>query len=106
VPAYISAEVQTFQPVELFHSLGYRQFRLINQTIWHGFAMPTQPLEGVYVPRPDPHHWSGTFGRELPGDRWFTFDEIRALHKTMHQLWTYGTLISGWMDCHARLAPT
>lgn len=104
LPSYISAEVQTFQPIELFHSMGYRQFRLINQTIWHGITLPDPPLEGVYVPRPDPHHWSGPFGRELPGDRWFSFEEIRALHKTIHQLWTFGTIITGWMDCHAKLA--
>lgn len=104
LPPYISAEVQTFQPIELFRDIGYRWFRLINQTIWHGVTLPNPPLEGDFVPRPDPHHWSGPFGRELPGNRWFSFDEIRAVHAMVHQLWTYGTLITGWMDCHARLA--
>lgn len=103
LPRYISAEVQTFQPVELFRDLGYREFRLINQTLWHGIALPDPPLEGGYVPRPDPHHWSGPFGRELPGNRWFSFEEIRSIHNVIHQLWTYGTLITGWMDCHARM---
>jgi FkbM family methyltransferase len=103
LPAYLSAEVQTFQPVELFRDLGYTRFRLINQTMWHGVTLPDPPLEGRYVPRPEPHHWSGPFGRELPGDRWFSFEEIRALHETIHLLWTYGTLITGWMDCHAAL---
>jgi FkbM family methyltransferase len=103
LPTYISSEIQTFAPIQLFHDMGYQRFRMINQTLWHGIAMPEPPREGIYVPRPDPQHWSGPFGRELPGDRWFDFDEIRAIHATVHRLWTYGTLITGWMDCHARL---
>lgn len=103
IPLYISAEVQTFQPIELFHRIGYKRFRLINQTLLGGVTLPDPPLEGGYVERPDPFHWSGPFGRELAGNRWFSFEEIRAIYGVLHELWGYGMLVSGWMDCHATL---
>ncbi len=101
LPSFISAEVQTFQPIQALHDVGYRHFRLINQTMFHGIRLPEPPLEGTYAPPPDPQHWSGPFGRELMGRRWFGFEEIRAIHDSIHRLWEYGTLITGWMDCHA-----
>jgi FkbM family methyltransferase len=103
LPLYISSEIQSFRPVELLRDIGYRHFRLINQDIWAGLALPDPPLEGVFVPRPAPHHWSGPFGRELPGKRWFSFNETKAIYDTVHRLWEFGTLITGWMDCHACL---
>ena len=102
LPAYISAEVHSFEPVDLFLRLGYRQFRLINQTIWHEITLPDPPREGAFVRLADFDHWSGPFGRELPGDRWFGFEEIRALHGMILALQAYGTVVSGWWDCHAR----
>lgn len=101
IPTYISAELQNFQPVELFYKLGYRRFRMLNQMMFGHVAMPNPPLEGGYVPNPQRHHWSGPFGRELPGDRWFSFEEIREIYDTLHRLWTYRTLLVGWYDCHA-----
>jgi FkbM family methyltransferase len=101
LPTYISAELQTFRPIEMFHELGYRHFRLVNQTLFHGVHLPNPSLEGNYVGDPERHHWSGPFGLELPGHRWFDFDGIRALHRTIHELWMEGSLIAGWFDCHA-----
>lgn len=103
LPAFISAEVQSFRPIELFRDMGYRHFRLINQAIWAGIRLPDPPREGGFVPRPSPQHWSGAFGRELPGKRWFNYNEIKAIYDTVHRLWEFGTLITGWMDCHACL---
>lgn len=101
LPSFISAEVQTFQPMQALYDVGYRHFRLINQTMFHGIRLPDPPLEGRYAAPPDPQHWSGPFGRELMGRRWFSFEEIRAIHDSIHRLWEHGTLITGWMDCHA-----
>ena len=102
LPTYISAEVQTFTPVEMFHRLGYRQFRLINQTIWHAIQLPDPPREGKLVPKPGTvNAWSGPFGRELPGEKWFSFDEVREQYVSLHKLWQLGTVLAGWLDCHA-----
>lgn len=100
VPPYVSAEVQTFAPIEQFRRLGYTRFRLINQNLVPRFTLPDPPREGSLAPKPE-HHWSGPFGRELPGPRWFSFQEIKAIYDTMHRLWQFETLLSGWLDCHA-----
>jgi FkbM family methyltransferase len=101
LPPFLSSEAANFAPIRRMHELGYRHFRLINHEILSRVAMPDPPLEGVFVPRPPPQHWSGPFGREIPGTRWFDFDEIRAIYDDMHRLWELQTLITGWLDCHA-----
>lgn len=101
LPVYISAEVQTFGPIEQFRRLGYTRFRLINHEVLSNVALPDPPREGVFVPKPSTHQWTGPFGRELPGRRWFSFAEIRAIFDTIHRLWQFETLWSGWLDCHA-----
>lgn len=103
LPWYISSEMQTFAPAEAMHAVGYRHFRLINQTLWPHLTLPDPPREGVFADKPASSHWSGPFGRETPGQRWFSFEELRTLHAAVHRLWELGTIITGWMDCHACL---
>jgi FkbM family methyltransferase len=103
LPIYISSEMPNFRPAELLHAIGYRHFRLVNQTLWPHLDLPNPPLEGEFVGKPNSNHWSGPFGRELPGNRWFSFDELKALHEAIHHLWLLGTIIPGWLDCHACL---
>jgi hypothetical protein len=50
--------------------------KLINQTLNNNFLPPHPPLEGKFVSTRGLNHWSGLFGRELPGDRWFEYSEI------------------------------
>jgi FkbM family methyltransferase len=101
LPPFVSAEVPTFRPVAQLFDLGYRHFRLINHEILNRLTLPDPALEGSFVARPDPQHWSGPFGRELPGKRWYDFQEIRGIYEDMHRLWEMETLIVGWLDCHA-----
>ena len=101
LPAFVSAEVATFRPIRQLFDLGYRHFRLINHAILGHLTLPDPPLEGDYVARPAPYHWSGPFGRETPGARWHGFEEIRAIYDDVHRLWQVGTLFTGWLDCHA-----
>ena len=101
LPPFLSAEVPTFQPIAQMHDLGYRHFRLINHEVLSRIALPDPPREGRYVPRPSPQHWTGPFGRELPGPRWFDFNDIKAIYEDVHRLWKLETLIVGWLDCHA-----
>jgi hypothetical protein len=100
-PTYMSCEIQTFEPIAIMHEIGYRRFRLINQAKVNEFPIPDPPLEGKLVLDPPRHHWSGLFGRELPGDRWFSYAEIQDIHGKLHELWSHGTLTIGWLDCHA-----
>lgn len=100
-PPYISAEIMNFDPISLLHEVGYTHFRLINQVLNLSFPVPNPAIEGNLVLDPDRNHWSGFFGRELPGRRWFNFDEIRRIHDLASQLWSYETVTAGWLDCHA-----
>jgi FkbM family methyltransferase len=101
-PQFISAECRNLQPIEVIHDLGYRYFKLVNQVKLPEFTLPHPPREGRYAERPVHwEHWSGPFGRELPGERWFSYAEIRKLWLQLHELWKLETLIVGWFDCHA-----
>jgi len=100
IPEYMSAEVHTFEPIELLHKIGYEKFRLINQTILNTFPIPNPPLEGEYV-QARWVHASGLFGKELPGKEWYSFDQIRSLYQAILDLRRHGTLLTGWFDCHA-----
>lgn len=98
---FISAELKNFEPIVMFKKLGYSRFRLINQVMHSNFHTPYPPLEGNYVENSFRHHWSGYFGKELPGKKWFTFDEIKRIYDGIRELWAHGTLVPGWFDCHA-----
>ena len=100
-PTFISTELMNFDPIELFNRLGYTHFRIINQIAHPSFPIPNPPLEGNLVQTPPHDHWSGLFGLELPGTRWFSFDEIRRVFELLHELSGYQTVTIGWLDCHA-----
>jgi FkbM family methyltransferase len=101
-PQYVSAECRNFEPIDILADLGYRYFKLVNQAKLAEFVLPNPPREGRYAERPASWAcWSGPFGRELPGQRWFSHREIRTIWRQLHELWTFETLIVGWFDCHA-----
>lgn len=100
-PPFISSEIMTLEPVRLLAQLGYDRFRIINQVANVNFANPDPPREGVLVPDPNRQHWSGFFGRELPGSRWYSLAEITAVWDLLQELHTHETVAVGWYDCHA-----
>lgn len=100
-PNFISVECQSPQPIEMLYALGYKSFRLINQIKLWDFTAPNPPLEGVYVPDPPRNYWSGLFGRELPGNKWYTYTEIMDIYRKVHEIWLMDTIFMGWLDCHA-----
>jgi|SRR5579871_316921 len=105
MPTYISTECHTFDPIEAMFQLGYRKFKLVNQTILHCFPMPDPPLEGDCVTSPDWAHASGAFGKELPGHQWQDFQGIARQFDMIRQLREAGGVFQSWVwfDCHARI---
>jgi FkbM family methyltransferase len=102
LPPYISVACHSFGNIELLFGLGYRKFKLVNQTILFSFRLPNPPLEGLHVASPDWQRASGPFGREAPGDRWYSFIEIAALYDRIRELQKYPELLAQiWFDCHA-----
>jgi FkbM family methyltransferase len=100
-PTYISAEVHTIGPAALFYAMGYRRFRLINQTYLHLAPLPDPPLEGRFVDDRNNMHGSGLFGRELPGARWVDFGELAGLFDGIQRLDAFPELHRSWYDVHA-----
>jgi FkbM family methyltransferase len=104
IPKLISAECHTFDVIAALYALGYRKFKLINQTTVTSIPIPNPPLEGNYVPKPNWTYASGPFGRELPGE-WYNFQTIAHQFKMVEELKNAGGMMQpwAWFDCHARL---
>jgi FkbM family methyltransferase len=102
LPTYISAEIHTFEPIELLYAAGYRHFKVVNQCTMHLIKLPRQPLEGNYVAN---HVWrqsSGPFGRETPGRKWMDLQEVAGLFSLMLEVRRRLT-VRDWFDVHAWL---
>lgn len=93
LPALHGADLVKFKPphlsfeinfdwkeiLDLLASHGYHRFQLIRQGRQHFPVLPQPAREGMTVEYPFNDRMSGPFGRDLPEDRWFGLDEIRAL---------------------------
>jgi FkbM family methyltransferase len=104
-PPYVSVECHTIEHLVLLKQLGYRSFKIVNQTLHHLSRLPDPPLEGRYVHVERWLNASGPFGRETPGDRWLGFNEAAEILTTAKRLCGYPSVMHGWFDCHARLQP-
>jgi FkbM family methyltransferase len=100
-PTYISVECHTIDSIGMLFSLGYRKFKLINQTTLHAASIPEPALEGLYVNDSNHVLGSGMFGRECQGVKWFNFQEITGLYDAIHRLLQYPEMMRSWYDCHA-----
>lgn len=104
LPKFFSVEAHAFDPIEALYRVGYRHFRLINQTLHHRFEMPDPPREGTLVAGHRFQHASGLFGEELPGNRWYSFRELCGLWTAIEAIRAAETIIGNvWFDCHAML---
>ena len=102
LPVYVSAECHTFNVIEQIYALGYRKFKLVNQTSLTSFPRPNPALEGIFVADPNWHHASGPFGRELPGDQWSDFAGAAVLFDLITRMRDYPSAMAPtWFDCHA-----
>jgi FkbM family methyltransferase len=102
LPTYVSAEILTFEPVELLYAAGYRRFKVVNQRTLRVIRMPDPPLEGNHVPNHVWGHASGPFGRETPGRAWVDFPEVAGLFNLIQE--ARRRLNSrDWFDVHAWL---
>jgi FkbM family methyltransferase len=102
-PTYVSAECHSFEPIEELFGLGYRRFKLVNQTLLSSLVrmLPNPALEGSYVADPDWMNASGPFGRELP-DHWRSFQETAVLFDMIMRLKLFHAIAAPyWFDCHA-----
>jgi FkbM family methyltransferase len=97
IPHFFSVECHELAPVEMLQRIGYRLFKLVDQTPPGGFINVHPPKEGSYVPNPNWHHTSGPFGNELQG-LWTVYDQFVAAFNAVVPLRHQGH----WFDCHAK----
>ena len=102
-PRYISIEEhQVFYFAELW-SLGYRNFKLVNQRDLFKVKCPYPPREGRYVDVSFDGTTSGPFGEETPGE-WMAFEQAVYKYLTEIRSPVRGFLAgNAWFDIHARL---
>lgn len=106
LPPFVSTECHTFEPVEVLFELGYKEFKLVNQTILPVLPAADPQVEGgKHVPL-TADHISGCFGRDLPAFGWESFPGIARQYDMIRQLLAAGSIFQPWVwfDCHARRA--
>jgi len=98
-PKYISVETgPTTQWIDALEALGYRGFKLVDQTKHSNVALPNPAKEGRYVEHSFEWGSSGPFGDEIASP-WETAETIRMLWRSHINR---GFPDGCWFDVHAR----
>jgi FkbM family methyltransferase len=85
-PKFVSIEIDLTSFAEGFESivqlweLGYRDFKLVNQSLNKHTQCPNPPREGLFVPARFDAHTSGPFGEETRGD-WLDIEGALAKYQ-------------------------
>ena len=97
-PRFVSIEIDLTSFADGFDSLvhlwnlGYRDFKLVNQSMNKRVSCPNPPLEGIFTPAKFDSHTSGPFGEESPG-RWLNVEgTLQRYQQVMHQQRRFGAL--------------
>lgn len=106
-PKYVSFEISKNNYAGIFSWLyisGYRKFQLVNQ-----LNNPDRKLEKVINGKKIKYQFtkdsSGYFGKDLPDNKWFPFNEALANYIKYRELKFIDNkeLALGWLDLHASL---
>jgi hypothetical protein len=107
-PTYISFETSKRDYAGLFAYLyvaGYIGYQLVNQANNSSRGAPERPGEGYTIEYRFSQYSSGYFGKDLPRDKWLSYDEalVRYIkYKELKQI-DNQELGLGWLDLHARM---
>lgn len=109
-PQYVSFETSKRNYVGIFSWLyiaGYKKFQLVNQlNNINRKKNPTQKIfEGKNIDYQFSKYSSGFFGNDLPGNKWFSYDEALGRYLKYRELKIIDNqeLALGWLDVHASL---
>jgi FkbM family methyltransferase len=75
--------------------LGYRGFKIMDQTRLSRIVLPRPAREGLYAPHEFTGHSTGPFGAETPG-KWLSFDGIVPAYRS-----ALSRTEPAWFDLHA-----
>lgn len=102
-PAFVSLELTNAADLSSLRNAGYTRFQIVNQ--WHNpFRQAIEPAqEGVFAPSAFSHETSGLFGRELPAEKWISFDAAKERFLRFYEIRQLDPdLAIGWLDVHAQ----
>lgn len=126
-PQYLSIEVEKHDmsrflaDTSKLRDLGYSEFQLVQQEHVPFHSPPSPAREGIDVKHRFRFGASGLFGKDLPEDRWLTYDALVSAYEpivrqhgrfgdyglgrtwTARQLLRLVRLYPGWHDLHCRL---
>ncbi len=107
-PRFVSVEIdltcfaEGFDCLVHLWNLGYREFKVVNQSLNKRVQCPDPPLEGVYVPASFGAECSGPFGEEAPG-RWLSIEEtLQRCLSVMRQQQLFGASGGKYYDTWLR----
>jgi hypothetical protein len=87
-PEYVSIEAgltsfdETFTELSLLWNLGYRSFKIVNQSMNKKVKCPNPALEGIFTDYQFDGTCSGPFGEESPGD-WMSLEETFVRYRRL-----------------------
>jgi FkbM family methyltransferase len=100
-PAFVSIEATSVDDIARLFACGYDRFQVVNQYMHTYLKCPKPAREGRYVDAVFTHETSGTFGRELPSERWEDFNSaIRKVIDWYDLRHRDQNLAIGWLDIH------
>jgi FkbM family methyltransferase len=105
LPTYVSVENGGAELFEALVSLGYADFKFINQSTISDISCPVPAREGRTVEHTFPFGSSGPFGEDTPG-AWLSAPDMRRRLEGYWRRFAAGQVdanVEGWFDLHARL---
>jgi FkbM family methyltransferase len=109
-PQYVSFEISKRDYADIFSWLyvsGYKKYQLVNQlnNVNRKRDPSQKTFEGGNIDYQFTKYSSGFFGRDLPENKWLTFDEVLTRYLKYKELKIADNqeLALGWLDVHASL---
>ena len=107
-PNYVSFETNKKDYAGIFAYLyvsGYAGYQLINQANHPARVAPVMAGEGYSIAYQFSQYSSGYFGKDLPQDKWLSYDEALVRYIKYKELKQTDNreLGLGWLDLHSRL---
>lgn len=109
-PQYVSFETSRKNYAGIFawlYASGYKKFQLVNQlnNLNRKTVVARKAAEGKKIDYKFSKYSSGFFGKDLPQDKWLSFDEALTRYVKYKELKIIDNqeLALGWLDVHASL---
>ena len=102
-PVYLSAEASNVWLLGVMRGMGYREFKMINQSYYFDWCLPNPAVHGDYIDYQFKSGSSGPFGEEAAGE-WKDVNTIAEAFSAVQRAGEIlpGQMIHSWWDFHAK----